>query len=85
MFLILQLPLTLGKTRSFSKENKPPKTKPFTRQHNVDGVAQKKLILKPLNKKQENKTTIKQIVKPSPFITKSNLYDEHWLKKQERG
>lgn len=45
---------------------------------NVVGLAQKRLRLKPSKKTA-------QVYKPLPQVVRTNLYDEHWAAKQERG
>lgn len=52
----------------------------------VPGVPQQKLVLKPTKKKQDKKIGLAaEVCRPLPFITKTNLYDEHWVTKQERS
>ena len=52
----------------------------------VPGVPQRKLVLKPTKKKQDKKVVLTtEVHRPLPFITKTNLYDEHWVTKQERS
>ena len=68
-----------------TKENKILKRKPNGSKCPSVGIAQKKLVLKPINKKSEDKKAVEPTVRPSPFVLKTNMYDEHWIKKQERG
>lgn len=69
---------TKARSVAYGKENK---ILPSASKEPVEGVAQKKLVLKPTKKKATNFI----VQKPLPFATKTSLYDEHWALKQERG
>ena len=71
--------------RNQSKDEKSHEGEKRKIRRPIEGVAQKKLVLKPVKKKPVVKEVVKPMVKPLPFITKTNLYDEHWMMKQERG
>ena len=71
------------------KENRPPSLKGPGKERlkkygrPVPGIAQQKLVL--VDRKTKKKEQKLPQVRPLKCIRETQLYDEHWIKKQERS